>query len=241
MPAFQRYLTVEEMVTQTMQAMGLPAPTTIVGSADKTALQLLALANELGIELIGDGKWQAFYREYHITTAIGVDTYPLPEDLDGFIADSQWNRTTRLPAIGPLEEYEWQMLKARQLAGTTFTMLFRISEGNIVFYEVPSTVQDIYMSYTGKGWVRSAALAYQDNILADDDSILYDPTLFKMGLKLKWREAKGFDTSAAAKRFYDMLAKAKAKDKPGRTLSLVSTADYPYLGVINIPDTNYGS
>lgn len=241
MPAFQRYLTAQQMVVQTMQALGLPAPASIVGSTDKTALQLLALVNELGLELIGDGKWQAFDREHHITTVIAQDTYPIPEDLDYYTNDSQWNRTTRLPVIGPLEEYEWQMLKARQLAGTTFTMMFRISENNIIFYEPPSTVQEIYLPYTGKGWVRSAALAYQDNVIADDDSIIYDPILFKMGLKLKWREAKGFDTTAQAKRFNDALSKAKAKDKPGRSISLISQADFPYLGIINIPDTGYGS
>lgn len=241
MATFQRYLTVSELITQTMQAMGLVAPPSIVGSTNKTAAQLLALANELGLELIGDGKWQAFDRELTITTSIGVTNYPIPADLDSFASDAQWNYTTRLPAVGPLADWEWQMLKARNLAGTTFTMLFRIVEGEVVFYETPSTVQTIVMPYTGRGWVlNNAGTDYQDNILADDDQIIYDQILFKMGLKLKWREAKGFDTTAATKNFNTALSKARSADTPGRTLSMVSTADYPYLGVINIPDTNYG-
>lgn len=239
--SFQRYRTVQDLVGDVMQALGLPAPVSVVGSTDKTALQLLALANEAGLELVGEHAWEMLSRTYEITTVPAQAAYDLPEDFDRFEADSQWNQTTRLPAVGPLASYEWEMLRARQVSGTTFTMLFRMEEDQVVFYETPSEVQTIAMPYIGKGWVRSNdGQTYRDQIEASDDFVLFDEVLFKMALKLKFREAKGFDTTADAINFNRNLEKAKAKDTPGRTLSLGQSGSFPYLGYINIPDTGYG-
>lgn len=239
--SFARYQTLATLVSSTLASLGLAAPTTIVGSSDRTAEQMVSLANDLGQFLLNEGDWQMLDEDLTITTVIGDATYPLPADFNGFVQDAQWNRTTRLPAIGSLTEQEWQMLKARQLAGTTFTMLFRVVDDEVEFYDTPSTVQTIVLPYKSRGWVRSAANVRKDSATANDDVILYDPLMFRLGLRLFWMESKQFDTTTAKAAFKSALDAAKSKDKPARTLTLNSNASYPYLGVINIPDTNYGS
>jgi hypothetical protein len=244
MPEFNRFLTAQSAITAVMKRMGLTPPSDVFATTDRTGQQFFTLANEVGLELMdrktGSG-WSFLTQDFSITTELGVSSYTLPDDFDGFVQDSQWNRTTRLPAIGSMEEYEWQMLKARALAGTTFTMLFRIVGNSVEFYDTPSTVQTIVMPYRSRGWCTDApGTTRKDNLSAADDIILYDPTLFKAGLKRAWYIEKQFDTARVEVEYLNALAAAKAKDSPGRTLSLSRKADYPYLGVINIPDTGFG-
>lgn len=245
MADFQLRSTGGELVTQLMKSMGMTPPSDIAGSTDKNCIQLWELATEVGQQLaFGEGnfEWQELSREFIITTVIGQSAYNLPADFNGFVTDSEWNRTTRLPVIGSLQQFEWQMLKARLLTGTTFTALFRVQGGQVVFYDTPSSVQTIVLPYQSRGWVlNNDGVTYQDNLINNNDMVLFDPLLFKLGLKLRWFEAKGFDTTKIQAQYDRVLRGVKATDSPGRTLSLAKGADYPYLGVINIPDTGYGS
>ncbi len=237
---FQRNVTGAAAVITVMKSMGLNAPASVADSADPTAAQLWVLATQLGQKLIDAHDWQFLQKEFTINTSIGVAAYDLPDDWQSFQEDSMWNRTTRLPAIGSLREYEWQMLKAQQLAGTTFTMLFRVENNQVLFYETPSTVQEIVLPYTSRGWVRKADDSLTDNLADNDDTVLYDSQLFKLGLKLDWLAEKKFDTTRAQTEFDDQLQTVMGRDSPGRTLSIGKGSGYPYLGWLNIPDTGYG-
>lgn len=243
MATSQRRSTGYQLVTQLMKSMGMSPPTTVAGSTDKQAVQFWQLATDVGQKLAqGPYKWQRLTKEFTITTIIGTASYALPSDFDGFIPDSEWNRTTRLPVIGGLEEFEWQMLKARLTAGTTFTNLFRLDSDNVVFYDTPTAIQTIVMPYTSRGWVEnSAALGtFQDNLILDADIVQYDPQLFKAALKLAFYTEKQFDTTKVRQAYKEALSAAMSNDSPGRTLSLSRGSDYPYLGVLNLPDTGYG-
>lgn len=241
MANFERNITGAQAVTDLMRQMGITPPTSVFDTQDATARQLWYLATRAGQRLLTEHDWQAMSAEYEITTTPGQPNYPLPEDYDRFITDAQWNRTTRLPAIGSLREYEWQMLKARNLAGTTFTMLFRVEQNQVTFYETPSTAQLIVFPYVTRAWVRAADETMRDNLQADDDLVLYDSQLFKAKLELDFRRDKGFDVTLQQQTFDELLETAIGRDSPGRTLSLAQRSTYPYLGVINIPDTGYGS
>lgn len=239
--AFSKVVTAGDAVRTIMGVLGLTEPSNVFETTDPNAIQLRGLLTRAGQRLLGKYDWQFLLKEWLLTTVDGERQYALPEDLDRFIQDSSWNRTTRLPAIGSLSEQEWQMLMARQLQGTTFTMLYRVRDGYVELYNTPSTVQTIALPYVGRGWVRRADDSLSDFTSADDDVILYDRQLIESALRLEWDIEKKFDTSASTALFNDALAAAKAKDRPGRTLTLNRTAAYPYLGVVNMPDTNYGS
>lgn len=239
--AFTKNVTAGDVVRTVMGVLGLTQPNNVFESQDPNAIQLRSLLTRAGQRLLGEYDWQMLLREWSVTTVDGQRLYPIPEDLDRFTQDASWNRTTRLPAIGSLSEQEWQMLMARQLQGTTFTMLYRMRDGNLELYNTPSTVQTIVLPYVGRGWVRRADDSLSDFVSADTDLVLYDRQLAESALRLEWDIEKKFDTSASTQLRNAALAAAKAKDRPGRTLTLNRTAAYPYLGVINMPDTNYGS
>jgi hypothetical protein len=241
--SFARRESVLTIVSDAMGELGLEPLESLVGNGTPDGIQWLALVNGLGRDLVTDpDKWQFLQREFTITTVIGEPAYDLPADFAGFDTDASWNRTTRLPVLGSLTEQEWQMLKARLLTGTTFTALFIIEGDQVVFYDEPSAVETIVMPYTGRGWLTDATgVDYKDRVSADTDLVLFDTAMFKSGLKHYWREAKGFDTTSSRKNFNSRKAAARAIDKPGRSLSLVGTAGFPYLSGINVPDTGYGA
>ena len=243
MPAFQLYSTGQELVSQLMKSMGMTPSPDIAGATDKQSIQLWQLATEVGQELVKENDWPDLSREFTITTVVGQAAYDIPNDVNSFDMDAEWNRTTRLPVIGSLQQFEWQMLKARLLTGTTFTALFRVQNNQVVFYNTPTNAQTIVMPYSSRGWVQDSVIpgAFRDNLAVGTDIVTFDPSLFKAALKLRWYKEKGFERSAQQEDYDRLLAQCISQGTPGRTLSLAKGSDYPYLGVINLPDTGYGT
>ena len=243
MATFERFITAGQAVIDVLKQMGLTAPSVVSSSQDPTVVQMWALVKECGQELLDEHDWQMLMREQQLSVSSASPSYALPDDFHRYIEDSAWNRTTRLPAIGTLRKYEWAMLQARNIAGTTFAMLFRVDQGEIFFYESPTSAQDIRLPYLSRAWIVSAAGQKRDNPTADDDVVRYDPQLFKAKLKLRWLAEKKFDTTRQQDVYDDLLEKVKGRDSgPGRTLSLNRNAGgFLYLGYLNIPDTGYGS
>lgn len=241
MSGFTRRITGAQAVKNCLSSLGISFGGIVNESSDPNVVLMWFLATRAGQKLLGEHDWQFLDKDYTITTVPGDSTYPLPTDFDKFKSDASWNRTTRLPAIGSLTEPEWQMLKARQLEGTTFTMLFRIADDFVEFYDTPSVAQTIVLPYSSRGWVLQADASKSDNLEEEADVVLYDRQLFESALRLEWDTEKKFDTTASTATYNAMLNRAIGKDAPSRTLTLNQSGSYPYLGTINIPDTGYGN
>lgn len=245
MPDFNRYITAGQVVGDVLREVGLSVPASISSGSDQTALQMWALLKSAGQRLLNEHEWQFRNKTYEFTTTPPTLTYSFPTDYESFIGMTGWNRTSRIPLIGPMSEQEWQLLKARNLGSNTFALQYIISGDQLEFYYIPSDPQDLAIAYQSRGWVRDATTptVYKDAPAADADIVLYDPQLITSFLKLMWREEKGFDVSGeygAANQYRLALARAKGKDTPSQTISLVPQG-CPYLGARNIPDTFFGS
>ncbi len=245
MANMNRRITAYEVVRRTLASMALPIPQSASGSTDSITMQMWALLTECGQELLdkhgGDG-WEFFLKTHTITTVPGTLTYDLPSDFQAYVDATGWNNTARIPLIGPLSPQMWRLLQARQLGGTTLRMQYVIRADKIEFEFVPDDAQTLAIDYIGRGWVRDATVSttYRDFVENDSDIVMYDPRLIISMLKYKFRQAKGFDANAAEEEYENALAQAKYNDKPKNDLRLSGRSDYPYLGYLNMPDTNYG-
>jgi len=239
MANFTRLINFDTAVSDVMGSLGLTVPADTTASQDKTVVQMRYLANRVGLELINEGSWQILDKDWTITTDGVTLTYDLPEDFDHFYQDAAWNTTNRLPAIGSLTSQEWAQINARNLGGTTFACLYIIENDQLKFFSVGDTPQTIVLPYVSRGWVRTATGTLKDNLSANDDIILFDPTVFRAGLKLAWQKEKGFDYTAAKADYDRALTAATGKEAPARTLTL-NTPQYPYLSINNLPITGYG-
>lgn len=164
--------TAQAVVSQTAQELGLiqlpgDLPEDVYATTDPNIAQLLALLKKAGRGLVDDFEWEQLRAEWSITTQAAsnpaLDTplgaFALPPDFRGLVAQSGWNRTTRLPMGGALSEQEWQYLASR-LTGVVWTVLFRPMQGLLWLYPPKSTPtgQDITFAYKSKYWARPAQL-----------------------------------------------------------------------------------
>lgn len=240
MAAYQRTLSVQELISRVMGSYGLPVPTNAFSSSDGNVIQMLTLLNDVGQELIGEHEWNFLSSEQDITTDGTTTEFSLPPNFDRYISDSAWNYSTRLPMIGSINEQAWQMLKARNLGGMTIAMLFRVVDDQLQLYEPSTSGQTLKLPYVTRSWVQVGS-EYADNVSQNSDVIRYPAELIRAALELRWMEKKGFDTAKAKKRYDDALQAAKTKDVPAQTISLVPGVGAPLLGQWNIPDTQYGT
>jgi hypothetical protein len=245
MSNINRRITALQAIQRAAGVMGLVQPSTAVGNSDALVTQWLAILNELGQDLLEEpGGWQFMKKTYSLVTAYPTLVYSFPSDFDSFVTMTGWNQTARIPLIGPLSEQEWQLLKARQLGGTTLRLQYRIAGDQLEFYYLPTAAQTLAISYKSRGWVQDATTSttFKDLITADGDVLEYDPRMLITGLIYKWREAKGFDTTSSGANYLAAKNAAKNADVPGNDVRLDSgNSAFPYLGYLNMADTNFGT
>lgn len=75
---------------------GVLAPSSIVGNGDPTAVQCLALANEVVKEAARDIDWPRLSRTATITTVASQEEYALPSDFLSIVEETMWN-TSQFP------------------------------------------------------------------------------------------------------------------------------------------------
>lgn len=241
-----RYETAAQAIAQAALECGLPA----VGpnpysNTDAAVVQLCGLLSSSGRELLQMREWQRMIVSYSLTT-VGGDTgfYNLPADYDRHIDQTDWNPTNRLPLGGPLTAQDYTYLLATNLASSTIYISFREKDGQFVILpQPPLPGQLITFEYISRFWV---SLAGTPTVLAKDaptqadDVILYDPILIQKLLKLRFLEAKKFDTTAASQQFENVLMARSGQDKSAPVLSAARARGFPYLDDRNVPETGYG-
>ena len=216
-------------------------------SQDPSFVQLRYLLNTAGEELILAYPWNLLIKEHQITTS-SADSgdYPLPDDFLYMINQTGWERRENIPLFGPLSPQEWQYLLGRDLVTSTIYASFRLQEGLFkIFPQPPPDNLDIHYEYVSKNWVSDAAMptpTYKDSVSALTDQPLFDKTLISRYLKVKFLEAKGFDTTKAQDDFNQTFGFLTGSDKGAKVLSAGGGyRGFPYLNIYrNLPDTGYG-
>lgn len=213
----------------------------VIGSTDQQVRQLLALANEEGASLSKRCDWQALTSQAtFITVAAETQTNtPIPDDLDRFIPDTFFNRTQQRPMIGPITPQEWQAIASQPVLGFVY-LCFREREGSFIITPVPPAGDTIAYEYVSKNWAQSSAGQPKADFTSDDDTTYLDEEMFKLGLRWRFKQAKGlqygqdFDS-------YERYVSAKAGNDGGtRALDMSGYGRYAFPGHPNIPQGNFG-
>jgi hypothetical protein len=218
--------------------LSLPQPSVVVGSGDKQVIQLLALGNEEGASLARRHPWQALMQEQSFTTiAAPAQSAALPADLDRFIPNSVFNRSTRRPMTGPITPRQWQWIQAQPVYSTA-CLAFRERTGQFLIAPTPPAGQTIAYEYLSKNWARSSGGAAQDAFLADADTALLDEGLITLGLRWRFLRAKGLDYAEEMATAERELEQAMARDGGSTAVTLAPAPVDPSR--INIPDGSFG-
>jgi hypothetical protein len=213
------------------------------GSIDPAFVQLCRMLTGCGRELIGVKQWQKFVSRHSFNTndeASGV--YSLPEDYLYMIDQTGWTPTNRLPMGGPLSEQDWSFIVGSGWNQYTIYVSFKEADGELWITPndpVPTDIE-VTFEYISNAWAESASGTPLNRLTASDDTVYFPPVLITKLLKLRFLEAKGFDTTAALGQYNTALATWVPKDKSAPVLSMSNRRLFPYLDWRNIPETNFG-
>ena len=237
------YLDAKTILNRAAVQCGLSARIDPFDGQDPDFVQLVEFLNTLGDDLNNKHDWTQAIKECTILTAGSATVYDLPSDFHEMTDQSGWNRSTRLPLIGPLSGQEAQFLKAR-LSGVLINVAFRLEGNTIVFPITPTDGATLVFEYISDAWVAPPPATTSTTSVSTQgtDIICYDPLLMIRGVRLFWLQAKGFDTQVAQRDFDGQLEHAIGRNVGARTLNM----DGGGLGKdrlvdeLNIPITQYG-
>jgi len=195
--------TLLELVQQVTSELFGTRPNLVIGNNDPQIIQLLALVNRLGRDLSRQYEWQRLNTEHSFTTVQGQTQYALPSDWLRQIPQTEWDRTSQWPLIGPATTQEWQIYKSVIISDGP-NLRFRIADN---FLEVDPPTGDLNLSfyYISKNWIDAGGGVTRYTYAADTDRAIFDDSLMVTGLKVQWKASKGLDASFDLAEFRTML------------------------------------
>lgn len=176
------------------------------------------------------------------TIVFGQDAYTLPNDFQYFQQLTWWDRSYRWQMVGPLTAQKWQVLKSG-LSPIGPRRFFRIMNNKFYIHPAPSVTGDtLVFEYFSNSWCQNSVGVAQSIWAADTDYYSLDDDAFILGLKWRFKAAKGLDYDQD-KRDYDIhCERLMARD--GGNIDLITNTqarDVYLLNYNNIPDTGFGS
>lgn len=231
--------TVLNLIQTAAAELGLTKPQVVVSSADTGTQQLLSILTMVGESLLNDFDFQDLTKEYSFTTVLGTELYALPSDFSSIINQTVWDRTTHLPLLGPKSSQEWQYIKGSLSSAGSFRTRYRLIGNQIKLHPVPSSSNQIWFEYVSTAWVKDASGTLKTSITADSDTVVFDDRLIIAGVKLKYREAQGLDTTSAARDWEYQYRQVLDNNKGAPVLSLAPRGNTSLLSTANIPDGSW--
>ena len=109
-------LSLLDIVQRFCDRTGIDTPTTVMQTGDAQIKQIRALLEEEGKDLAGRGDWESMIYEATWPTLAqenqGAMIDIAPNNFRWIKNNTIWNRTTKLPIIGPTDSRSWQAQKA---------------------------------------------------------------------------------------------------------------------------------
>lgn len=228
-----------EIVQQSCQLLSLPVPASVTDSTDVQVLQLWAIANEEGKSLQRSYDWQLLTLEYTFSsTASEAQPTAIPLDLDRWLANTMFDRTTRREVIGPITPQQWQAIQAQPQLNRVF-LAWRERTG--IFYTTPTpTAGDtIAYEYVTKNWVLAENLDPKDSFTADTDVPLLNDQMFILGIRWRFLKSKGIDYAQDFDTYQRQLQIEQAKDGGNGKLNITGRTLMNIWGYPNVPLGNF--
>jgi hypothetical protein len=234
--------TVLEIVQQAFDELGLyPTPQNAVGNADLLVRQITSLYTAVGQTLVKRRVWRALLSQLNFTGVAGQAVYTLPLDYDRPISQTEWDQTNHWPLMGPMTPQQMQTLQSG-IISLGPRIKFRLIGNKLEMFPTPNTGQLFVFNYVSKGWVledNNGAIIRLTKPALDTDVAIFDDRLMIAGVKLRFYQAKGFDTSTYAQDFQVLLDDAVAQDSGAQKLNLAQSPSTYLINTTNVPDGNW--
>lgn len=166
--------------------------------------------------------------------------YSLPSDYESLVPRTMWDKSKHWEMLGPEDAQQWEWLLSGYIS-TGPRIRWRLLGAYFQIWPGMSTAEYLGFEYRSKGWAAAADGTVKNSFTADSDTCIYPDRLMVNATKLKYFEAKGFDTTAMMRNFLTEMEAAKALDMSSANLSLAPRPGTVLIGYDNIPDSGYGT
>lgn len=166
--------------------------------------------------------------------------YSLPSDYDRQIDNTHWDKTKHWMMLGPETPQQWEWLISGYIS-TGPRVRYRIFGGKFQIWPALADEETLGFEYVSNAWASSSGGTAQTSLTADTDTCIFPDRLMVLGLKKKYFEIKGFDTTALQRDYDTQLSIAKSNDAGSATLSFAPQTTNVLIGWNNIPDSSYGA
>lgn len=222
------------------EEVGLPTPSAVISSSDRSVKKLLRLINRSGKRL-AKKDWTILQREHTFATVNGTASYNLPADFDRLLDSTCWNRDTYWQLRGPLNARDWQIKKSALVATTSLRQNFRIRPDSRVnkFYidPTPTLVEDMVFEYASAQWVKDSGNTVGKSAYAlDTDISLIAEELIELDVIWRLLNRNGFAYAEERDEADRAIAEAFASD---RAVSVLDFGGISPVPVANIPEGNF--
>jgi hypothetical protein len=237
------YPTAKTVVNRAAIQIGKGAVADPFAATDADFVLLCDLLSSLGDDLLNSHQWTHLVLPFSFTTDGSTTSYALPIGFQEMIDQTLWNRSTRLPGIGPLSFQQSTALQAR-LVNVVLNVVFQIQGNMLTMPIVPPSGAAVNGMYLTRFWVKSAAASVPDKAkaTAQDDVLLLDEELLIAGLKLRFEEVRGFETARSQQRYEAKLEAVVGKNLGAQVLSLGGSGRNTFDRMLdgrNVPEGNW--
>lgn len=174
------------------------------------------------------------------TYTLGKVKYPLPSDYDRMIPRTHWDKSKHWEMLGPETAEQWEWLISGYIS-TGPRIRFRLLGNKFQIWPIITTSEVIGFEYVSNAWAAAAAGTAKSSFTVDTDTCIFSDRLMVLGLKKKYMEIKGFDTTAIERDYQTVLSIEKAASNGAANLSFSPRISTILIGWEQIPDSGYGS
>ncbi|MFA6984574.1 MAG: hypothetical protein WC213_00010 [Arenimonas sp.] len=232
-------MTLLTIITGACGEIGITQPTSVINSTDLQTLQLLFLAQKEGKELARRFDWQSLTKEGTFTT-LAAETQVAAitttfADFGRVVDNTMWNRTQIRPVRGPLNNQQWQRVKAAA-AQVGVEYCFRVRGGAILFNPTPPAGDSVYFEYISNKWCKSEVGVARAAWAADSDTGIIDEEVMRQGIVWRFLKAKGLDYAEEFRTYEMTLADLFGPDAGN---DIIDMEGLPDQWGVNIPDGSW--
>lgn len=208
-------MTVLEILQTFALRTGIPMPASVFGSLDKQVLQAANLLQESLEDLADRGVWERLVNQALWSTTATEDQGALttlaPNGFNWMLPQTLWDRTEKLPLLGPTSAQEWQALKAIVITGPRYS--FRVRGGQFLVTPPPPVAHTWVFEYVSKNFALAVdGTTYKSVLTVDSDSVLLPDKIVIADLRWRWKKEKGLSYAEDFNRAEDLINNALGRD-----------------------------
>ena len=166
--------------------------------------------------------------------------YALPSDYESAVPRTMWDLSKHWEMLGPESPQQWEWLLSGFIS-TGPRIRWRLLGKYFQIWPGVSTNELLGYEYRSNGWALSSTGVVKTSFTVDTDTCIYPDRLMVLATKLKYFEAKGFDTTAMFRNYLEEFEIVRAQDMSAANLSFAPRPGTVLIGYDNIPDTGYGT